>query len=152
MLQSAEKGGFRHQVGDNFALIKVGTRESSGSLFLAENILRHKVGPPRHVHRDQDEFFYVLEGKFVFEIGNQNFTLGAGDSALGPRRIPHVWAFAGEGGTGRLLVSLAPAGKIEAFFREIGSANGRPLRDPAFWSDHGMELLGPPLAGDLTRA
>jgi mannose-6-phosphate isomerase-like protein (cupin superfamily) len=138
--------GERHQIGDNFAFIKVGTRESGGDLFVAEQLLRDKFGPPRHLHRDQDEFFYVLEGKFVFEIGNQHCTLRAGDSALGPRRIPHVWAFTGEGGPGRLLVSFAPAGKAEAFFREVGSAISRPLNDPAFWSHHGMKLLGPPLA------
>jgi len=136
--------GEMHQIGDHFVRFKVGTGETGGNLFVAENVFPAKGGPGRHVHPHQDEWFYVLEGEFIFEIGDQRFTLRDGDSALGPRQVPHVWAFTG-GGTGRLLVSFAPAGRIEAFFREITSATSRPLHDSALWSDHEMELLGPPL-------
>ena len=39
--------------------------------------------------------------------------------------MPHVWAFTGVG-TGRFLVASAPAGRMEAFFREITKANAMP--------------------------
>jgi len=63
---------------------------------------------------------------------------------LAPRRIPHVWAFVGEG-QGRVLVAFFPAGKMEAFFREVTRENAMPPQDPALWRAYGMELLGPPL-------
>jgi len=44
--------------------------------------------------------------------------LAPGDSVLGPRRVPHAFAFVGNT-TGKLLVGFTPAGKMEEFFREL---------------------------------
>jgi quercetin 2,3-dioxygenase len=55
-----------------------------------------------------------------------------------------VWAFTG-GGQGRILIAFLPAGKMEAFFREVTKANAMPPQDPGLWRSHGMELIGPPL-------
>jgi mannose-6-phosphate isomerase-like protein (cupin superfamily) len=84
-------------------------------------------------------------GEFVFQIGQDRLQLGPGDSVLGPRRVPHVWAYVGEA-RGRILVAFTPAGTMEAFFREVTQANAMPAQDPELWRAHGMELLGPPLA------
>jgi quercetin dioxygenase-like cupin family protein len=118
--------------------------QDSPNLLVLENIFHHKSGPPRHLHHDQDEWFYVLEGEFVFEIGTERSELRAGDSLFAPRKVPHVWAFVGEG-RGRVLVSFAPAGLMEAFFLEVTKANAMPSQDPALWRAHGMEVVGPPL-------
>ena len=118
--------------------------QDSAHLFVLENVFHHKGGPPRHVHPDQDEWFYVLEGEFLFEIGTQRSELRAGDSLFAPRQVPHVWAFVGEG-RGRILVSFAPAGQMEAFFLEVTKANAMPPQDPALWRAHGMEVVGLPL-------
>jgi hypothetical protein len=40
---------------------------------------------------------------------------------------------------------FTPAGKMEAFFREVTKANAMPPQDAELWRAHGMELLGPPL-------
>lgn len=40
-----------------------------------------------------------------------------------------MWAYSGVG-TGRLLGAFAPAGQMEAFFREITTANAMPPQDP----------------------
>jgi quercetin dioxygenase-like cupin family protein len=118
--------------------------QDSPNLFVLENVFHHKGGPPRHLHHDQDEWFYVLEGEFLFEIGTERSELRAGDSLFAPRKVPHVWAFVGEG-RGRVLVSFAPAGQMEAFFFEVTKANAMPSQDPALWRAHGMEVVGPPL-------
>ena len=68
-----------------------------------------------------------------------------GDSLLAPRRVPHVWAFVGDT-HGKMLIAFLPAGKMEAFFREVTKANAMPPQDPALWRAYGMELLGPPLS------
>jgi hypothetical protein len=39
-----------------------------------------------------------------------------------------------------------PAGKMEAFFREVTKTNAMPAQDPALWRAHGMEVVGPPLS------
>ena len=123
---------------------KVSTQDSSGLLVL-ENTFTRKGGPARHLHTDQDEWFYCLEGEFVFEVGDERMRLGPGDSLFGPRRVAHVWAHVGTG-LGRILVVFTPAGRMEAFFREVTKANAMPPLDPELWRAHGMELLGPPLA------
>ena len=125
---------------------KVSTQDSSG-LFILENTFRAKGGPPRHLHYDQDEWFYALEGEFILEVGHLRTKLNPGDALLAPRKVPHVWAYVGEA-RGRLLIAFMPAGKMEAFFREVTKANAMPPQDPGLWRAHGMELLGPPLPVD----
>ncbi len=117
---------------------------ANGGLLILENVFHAKGGPGRHLHHDQDENFFVVEGEFVIEVGAKRFQMTAGDSLLAPRKIPHVWAHIGEG-RGRILVTFAPAGQMEAFFRIVTKANAMPPQDPAFWRAHGMDLVGPPL-------
>jgi mannose-6-phosphate isomerase-like protein (cupin superfamily) len=124
---------------------KIVSKENS-ELFILENRFHTRGGPARHLHYAQDEWFYVLEGDFEFEIGSEKFTLYPGDSILAPRKVPHVWAYKG-GPCGRILVEFSPVGKMEAFFREVTKADAMPPQDPALWQAFGMELLGPPLYG-----
>ena len=119
--------------------------QGSDGLFVLENTFHAKGGPARHLHCDQDEWFYVVAGEFLMEVGNERLALHPGDALLAPRNIPHVWAHVGDD-TGRLLVTFRPAGKMEAFFREVTKANAMPPQDPELWRAHGMELLGPPLS------
>jgi mannose-6-phosphate isomerase-like protein (cupin superfamily) len=118
--------------------------QDNSAIFILENTFHAKGGPARHLHYDQDEWFYAVEGEFVIEVGQERFTLGPGDSLLAPRQVPHVWAYVGEA-VGRMLIVFTPAGRMEAFFREVTKANAMPPQDPALWRAHGMELLGPPL-------
>ena len=120
------------------------TPQDESGLFILENTFHQKGGPARHLHYEQDEWFYAVEGEFIVEVGDERFTLSSGDSLLAPRRIPHVWAFVGET-RGRMLIAFMPAGKMEAFFREVTQANAMPPQDPALWRAHAMELVGPPL-------
>lgn len=139
----ADREGENRGLGISTIAFKVSTPTPSDP-FILENTFLAKGGPARHLHYDQDEWFYALEGEFQFEVGAELFRLQPGDSLLAPRQIPHVWAFVGEG-QGRILIAFFPAGKMEAFFREVTRANAMPAQDPALWRAHGMELLGPPL-------
>src|SRR5947208_9106406 len=96
-----------------------------GDFFILENTFLAKGGPARHLHYEQEEWFYILEGEFQFEVGADRFHLHPGDSLLAPRQLPHVWAFVGEE-RGRILVAFFPVGKLEAFFREVTKANAMP--------------------------
>jgi quercetin dioxygenase-like cupin family protein len=81
---------------------------------------------------------YVAEGEYVVEVGPDRFRLHPGDSAFGPRGVPRAWSFVGDR-SGRIIFSLSPAGRREAFFRALGQINAMAPQDPAFW---------PPLAVD----
>lgn len=73
---------------------KVLTDESSGALFIMENRNMVRGGPPRHVHYEQEEWFYFIEGsdEVLMEVGETKFRLKPGDSIFAPRNVPHVWA------------------------------------------------------------
>ncbi|HLC05318.1 MAG TPA: cupin domain-containing protein [Anaerolineales bacterium] len=124
---------------------KVASEDSDGGLFIIEQTMHAPGGPPRHLHFDQEEWFCSLEGPFIVEIDQVRYTLGAGDSVLAPRKVPHTWAYVGDQ-DGRILIAFSPAGKMQAFFRIVTQANAMPPEDPELWQAHGMQLLGPPLS------
>lgn len=126
--------------------LKVVGGQTGGGLLILEQVDDRRGGPPRHVHPDQDEFFYVIEGEYVVEVGEQRYALGPGDSILAPRAVPHVWAHVGEG-RGRMLVEFHPAGAMEAFFEratKLGAIPSGP-EGARLFAEHGMRVLGPPL-------
>ncbi len=120
----------------------MGVDDSTGVLTL-ENTFRTKGGPARHLHHDQDEWFYAAEAEFVVDIGPERLQLRSGDSIL-PRESPHVWAHVGDT-TGRMLIEFVPANKMEAIFREVIKGDAMLPLDADLGRAHGMELLGPPL-------
>jgi mannose-6-phosphate isomerase-like protein (cupin superfamily) len=128
--------------------IKVSALDTDGGgLSVAEITSLNKGGPVRHLHHEQDEWFYVVEGEHVIEVGEERYELGAGDSLLGPRRVAHAWAYVGEG-TGRLIAALQPAGEIEEFFEDLAKLGSTPGREALrrVFDSHGLELVGPPLS------
>jgi quercetin dioxygenase-like cupin family protein len=139
-----DRFGEHRGLGVSSIAFKVTPQDSSGLLIL-ENTFHARGGPARHLHYDQDEWFYAVEGEFMIEIGQERIRLQPGDSLLAPRQVPHVWAYVGHA-RGRILITFMPAGQMEAFFREVTKANAMPPQDPQLWRAHGMELLGPPLA------
>lgn len=118
---------------------KVSGQDTHGALLLMEHVgLGKGGGPPRHLHYEQEEWFYVVDGEVVAEVGKERFRLKAGDSILAPRNVPHAFVYVGEK-PGRMLIAYAPAGKMEAYFR-----NGHGF-DAKSFAEHGMELVGPAL-------
>lgn len=118
---------------------KVSGEQTHGGLFLMEHSgLEKGGGPPRHLHYAQEEWFYVLEGEIVAEVGSQRFRLKQGDSVFAPRQIPHTYLYVAEK-PGRLLIAFTPAGKMEAFFRD-----GHKF-DPEFFAKYDLKFLGPGL-------
>ena len=95
-----------HTIGVSTTAYEVLTTDSSGALFLFEhrNAAGKKAGPPRHLHHHEDEWFYVIEGQYIAEVGSTRVELKPGDSILGPREVPHAWAFVGDT-PGRVLIA-----------------------------------------------
>jgi mannose-6-phosphate isomerase-like protein (cupin superfamily) len=122
--------------------VKVGTKDTNGNMFVIEHRHTAKGGPARHLHREQDEWWYVLEGWYVAEVGSQKYQLGPGDSLFGPRGVAHAFAFVGET-VGRILIVFQPAGRMEALFDSLAGQEG--FSDPSKLPEYGMERVGPPI-------
>ena len=137
----------RQVLGNLTITFKVLGSDTGDALLIVENISHGKGGPPRHVHHDQDEWFYAVEGEFVVKIGDETYPLSPGDSVLAPRGVAHVWAHIGDD-QGRLLIAFQPAGAMQAFFDEFAQLSAAPPQAEMqrLFRAHGMEITGPPIA------
>lgn len=135
--------------GDSF-FTKVSTKDTDGDLYIFESIREKKGGPPLHYHYDQDEWWYVLEGEFLFKIGDRTFTAKAEDCVFGPRMVPHAFAKTNEG-TSRLLMAFQPAGKMEEHFKAVSKGIYKNMTKEEihkFRQANGHEVVGPALTYD----
>jgi quercetin dioxygenase-like cupin family protein len=135
--------GENHPLGFSTILFKVLTRETNGSAFVIEHKGLGHGGPPVHIHPHQDEWFYVMEGEVLFQVGGERRTLRAGESVLAPRGIPHGFAGTGEK-PAHMIIAFTPAGKMEEFFRVTAVPNG-PKMDAEMFARFDMKYVGPPL-------
>jgi mannose-6-phosphate isomerase-like protein (cupin superfamily) len=68
-----------------------------------------REGPEAHVHEDEDDAFYVLDGELTFLLGDEEVAAPAGTFVLVPPGVVHT--FANRTGTPvRILNVHAPAG------------------------------------------
>jgi quercetin dioxygenase-like cupin family protein len=101
--------------GDVYTFLVTGA-ESGGSYFAMEALVPPGGGPPPHVHRNEDETFYILEGECSIRLDDEAITAGAGDFVNIPRGRVHC--FRNEGATPmRMILTFSPSG-IEKFFEE----------------------------------
>ena len=104
-------------VGDIYRFLATG-EETGGRYAMFEAIVLPGGGPPPHIHRREDETFYVLEGEITFQVGGEKLVAGPGTFVNMPIGNPH--AFKNETDqTAKMLISYAPAGLEECFF-EVG--------------------------------
>jgi quercetin dioxygenase-like cupin family protein len=132
--------------------IKARAEDTDGTLGLfEENFYREGAGPPLHVHSREDEAHYVLEGRFRFRLGDDEFVAGPGAWVWQPRGVPHSFKVETEGG--RALCFYLPGG-LERMFEEGGVPAGdstEPPRQEApdaaaeaeFGERFGFEVVGP---------
>jgi quercetin dioxygenase-like cupin family protein len=129
--------------------VKVSARDTGGDLLIYDTIRSAKGGPAFHRHHFQDEWFYVIRGEFIVQVGDDVVHLHPGDSAFAPRKVPHAFAKIDEG-EGQMLVLFQPAGSMEDFFVQMSKVGkeipqNQETRLKQLWADHGMEIVGPPL-------
>ena len=132
--------------GDTF-YCKVSTKDTDGGIYVFESTRIRNGGPSHHYHFEQDEWWYVLQGEFLFKVGEEMYHAKAGDSIFGPRMIPHSFAKSGEG-EARLLMFFQPAGKMEECFRKISEGitkNMTEAEQDRFREEHGFKRVGPPI-------
>lgn len=81
-----------------------------------------------HLHRGFEESFYVLDGRFVFTLGEEEREATPGTFILVPRNTAHT--ITADDGGGRFLTLMVPGGLEDMFF-ELGQLGPDALRDPA---------------------
>ena len=133
--------------------IKIGRDDTAGAYGMAEIVVPEGIGSPWHVHPEEDEWFYLLEGELTFWVADTKLSLKAGSFAFGPKGVPHT--FYVESGEATALVGFQPM-QFEGFLREVGEPAPErvlppPLEGPpdmerlaAIAERNGFEILGPP--------
>jgi quercetin 2,3-dioxygenase len=126
--------------------LKLSSRDTMGNLSAFEYIGTQKTGPTLHAHLNQDEMFYVLEGSYIFQLGEEKQLLQAGDLIFLPRTIQHTWVQVSD--TGQMFYFLQPAGKMEEFFLKMTELSGKATESEMkqFNLDAGILNYGPPLS------
>jgi quercetin dioxygenase-like cupin family protein len=123
------------------------TRERTQGAFGIFRIeIAPQSGPPAHIHRGEDEFFYVLTGQFQFKLGDQLVEAPAGSFVFLPRDHLHTFQNIGAE-TGLLLVGVTPAG-LEHFFVERQGVDLETQQ--ALMKKYGVDVVGPPLGSAST--
>ena len=133
----AADGGERVRFGEVEVLIKASAETTSGAFAIFEE--NEPVDTPLHVHENEDELFYVLEGGHVFRVGDQEFQAGPGGLVFAPRGVPHAQRRVVPR-TGRILVLASPAG-LEGFFRELAEADRAGALGPGIYA-HASKKYG----------
>jgi quercetin dioxygenase-like cupin family protein len=104
-------------VGD-FYTIKASAADTGGAFALIEAIVPPQAGPPPHLHRREDEAFYVLDGELEFQVDGRRISAGAGAWVTLARGSLHTFKNVGTK-PARMLIVLTPAG-LENYFLEVG--------------------------------
>jgi quercetin dioxygenase-like cupin family protein len=135
------------------ATVKASSESTGGRVAVIEQLAPRGGGSPLHVHHNDDEWFYVIEGELTFWVGGRVITAPAGSFVYGPREIPHTFTVSSE--QARFLLVTEPAG-FEGFVRALGEpAQERVIPPPVtgapdmaalaeLAAQYGLEILGPP--------
>ncbi len=105
-------------------------------------------GPPQHIHKTEDEAFYVVEGEIKVLVGERTFTATAGSFVVIPRGTVHAFSRVGQE-PAKVLAIFTPAG-FEKFFEEavdldVTDTEAYVARGRALAEKYNMEIVGPPL-------
>jgi len=118
------------------------TREQTGGAFGVWRYTKvREGGPPLHIHRTEDEFFYVVSGDFHFQLGDCITHVPAGSFVFIPHDVVHTFQHVGPE-PGVLLGSVHPGG-FEGLFQGLPGADAETVR--ALFHKYNTDVVGPPL-------
>jgi quercetin dioxygenase-like cupin family protein len=103
---------------NQLAIVKASGKQTGNRFCLVELLAPVGPGAPYHLHRLEDETFYILDGHMEFITGGQRIKAGPGSCTFLPRGIPHGFRVLGPT-PARVLVLTAPAG-FDSFVVEAG--------------------------------
>ncbi len=135
---------------------KASSEETGGALMLFEDHMSEGKATPLHIHANEDEALYVLEGEILVHIDGTNHRVGPRGFAFAPRGVPHAFLVTS---TEARILCLETPGSAEAFYRGASEPAGDDT-DPSGPVDFdkvrqsaersgGMQVVGPPPFGAL---
>jgi quercetin dioxygenase-like cupin family protein len=124
-------------VGDVYQFLATGD-DTGGRYATWITVVQPGGGPPPHLHRREEEGFFVLDGEMTFYIGGKRTVLTAGMFANMPIGVTHHFKNESDR-PARVLVTVAPAG-LEKMFFEVG------VDVPA-----GLVTAAPPTQAEIQR-
>ncbi len=133
--------------------IKAAPETTGGKLAVIEFLWPHGGGSPLHVHHEEDEWFYVIEGEVTFWVGGETIVAPAGSFVYGPRDIPHTFLITSAVARFLMVTDPAPfadfvrAGSVPAEALTLAPASAHvptPEELTAVAAEYGIEILGPP--------
>ena len=142
-LQATEAGWF---LGGIQVWQRASAGDTNGAIGLIEQVVPPGLGSPWHVHANEDEEFYILEGQSRFFCGGESRVVGPGGYVFLPRGVPH--GFRTEGDVPCRSLLFATPGGFEQFVAELSTATP-PAGPPdmaalvATAARYGVEILGP---------
>ena len=90
-------------------IMKATGEQTAGAFGLIDNLMPAEFASPYHMHRNEDESFYLVEGEMTFYVGEERVKAEAGAFVYGPRGVPHGFKVDGTE-PARILLQNYPAG------------------------------------------
>lgn len=119
--------------------VKASDEATGGRVAVTEALAPRGHGSPLHVHRNEDEWFYVLEGEVTFWVDGEVVVGGPGAFVYGPRDHAHTFSVTSD--VARFLVVTEP-GAFSGFVRAVGEPAPERVLPPAPTGPPDMEALG----------
>ena len=128
--------------------------DAGGDFSLVEHPMPPRaLAAPVHLHHNEDEYSYVLEGRMGALLGDEVVEAGPGDLVFKPREQWHTFWNAGDEPC-RILEIIAPAG-FERFFKEMVAMRGPdgvgPDQVATLEARYGLEMQPDSVPGLLER-
>ncbi len=120
-------------------LIRVPAADTNGVYSFVEIVSDPGDGTPLHVHQNEDEYLFVVEGTGRFVLGDKIFDAEAGTMVTLPKQVPHAWGNRSASKL-RIVVIVYPGGAEDAM-RVI--AKGGVVDLPALAAKFGVTVVGP---------
>jgi quercetin dioxygenase-like cupin family protein len=126
----ASDGAVKWVSGDEYT-VKLTGKQSNGSLGFVVASVPSGNGPLAHIHAENDEAFFLLDGELEFLGGDKTFTASTGDFVFVPRGIRH--RFRNTTSAGVKMAFLFTPGGQEEFFLRYGD-DPLPGHSPELWT------------------
>jgi mannose-6-phosphate isomerase-like protein (cupin superfamily) len=142
---------------NNLVTVRVSHEAGADGVSVLEELASHGDSAPLHLHKTEDEIFHVLDGELRLRAGDADLRIGAGETMLAPKGVPHTYRVESPEGARWLVITRR--GDFERFVRalsrraerpQLPAPQGPPTPEQAdalasAAREHGIEIIGPPL-------